>query len=181
MTNYNPGTPGGATPPGGRGGAPFGVSPLGRAESDFHLTDYRVLAETSSYAEAQRLVDTLSDERFPVQNTRIIGTDLELVEQVVGRRTNATAALAGAASGVWWGLFIGLALALFQADANVWQVILTTATIGAGWGAGFAFVAHLSKGGKRDFSSMTATRARHYEVQVRAPHLNEAARILGIS
>jgi len=66
-----------------------------------------------SYAEAQRAVDYLSDNKFPVENTSIIGSDLRMVEQITGRLTWARAALAGAASGAWFGLFVGLLLGLF--------------------------------------------------------------------
>ena len=38
-----------------------------------------------SYERAQAAVDHLSDEKFPVENVTIIGSDLRQVEQVLGR------------------------------------------------------------------------------------------------
>lgn len=54
------------------------------------MTDYRMLAEVEDYKQAQFLVDGLSDAGFPVEHTRIIGTELETVEDVRGRRTVAS-------------------------------------------------------------------------------------------
>ena len=63
------------------------------------------------YDEAQRAVDYLSDEQFPVQNCMIVGTELKQIERVTGRLTYGKAAVAGAAlSGLWFGLFVGLIL-----------------------------------------------------------------------
>ena len=58
-----------------------------------------VLAEFKDYLQAQRLVDRLSDEKFPVEHVRIVGLGISSVEQVTGRMTKGKAALAGAAGG----------------------------------------------------------------------------------
>ena len=60
-----------------------------------------VLREFDTYAEAQALVDRLSDAGFPVQNVRIVGEGVRIVEQVTGRMTKGKAALLGAAGGAW--------------------------------------------------------------------------------
>ena len=67
-----------------------------------------VIASVSNYAEAQQLVDTLADRNFPVEHVDLVGSDLHLVEHVIGRLTTARAALGGAISGAWLGLLIGL-------------------------------------------------------------------------
>ena len=51
------------------------------------------------YLEAQRVVDYLSDNDFPVQNIAIVGTELRSVERVTGRLTRGNVAAAGAMSG----------------------------------------------------------------------------------
>jgi len=38
----------------------------------------------ATYAEAQRAVDFLSDEHFPVQNVTIVGNGLQMVERSPG-------------------------------------------------------------------------------------------------
>lgn len=138
-----------------------------------------ILRETTSYAEAQAIVDKLSDRGFAVENVRIVGTGLRSVEQVMGRMTNGKAAGAGAASGAWFGLFIGLLFGLFASGVNWWGLILGGLIFGAVWGAIFGYIAHWSTRGKRDFSSIKTFEASNYEVHVNAPFFEEASRVLG--
>src|SRR2546423_15697768 len=65
-----------------------------------------------TYAEAQRAVDYLSDQQFPVQQVTIVGVDLMQVERVTGRLTWPKVLGGGVISGAWLGLFIGLVLTL---------------------------------------------------------------------
>ena len=58
-----------------------------------------VLREYTTYDEAQRMVDGLSDAGFPVERVRIIGHDMYSVEQVTGRLTKGRAALLGVGGG----------------------------------------------------------------------------------
>jgi hypothetical protein len=129
------------------------------------------------YASAQRTVDFLSDNGFPVEQTAIVGTDLKMVENVLGRLTTARAALAGAASGAWFGLLIGLLIGIFSASAW-WRVLIAAIVIGAVWGAIFGGIAHAATGGRRDFSSRTSLQAGHYAVNVGEDHAEEARLML---
>ena len=129
------------------------------------------------YALAQRAVDYLSDNAFPVDRTAIIGTDLRLVERVLGRMTVARAALAGAASGAWFGLLVGLLIALFSTASWGW-LILAGLVIGAAWGAIFGAVAHAMTGGQRDFASTSRIEAAQYAVVVQTDHADEARALL---
>ena len=130
-----------------------------------------------TYAAAQEAVDRLSDNKFPVEHTAIVGTDVRLVERVLGRMTVGRAALAGAASGAWFGLFLGLLFSLFS-EANWLAVILAGLFIGALWGAVFGAVAHAATGGRRDFTSTRSLEASHYAVTVSAEHAEQARQIL---
>ncbi|HEY7177022.1 MAG TPA: general stress protein [Micromonosporaceae bacterium] len=130
-----------------------------------------------NYADAQRAVDYLSDNGFPVQQTAIIGTDLRLVETVTGRLTVWRAALAGIASGAWFGLFFGLILGIFV-NVNWWAVILSTILIGAAWGAIFGAIAHATTGGRRDFSSRSSLQAGQYAVTATADVADQARHML---
>ena len=47
------------------------------------------------YAAAQKAVDFLSDNEFPVENCMIVGTDLKQVERITGRLTTGKVALGG--------------------------------------------------------------------------------------
>lgn len=130
-----------------------------------------------NYADAQRAVDHLSDNGFPVEHASIVGTDLRLVERVLGRMTVARAALAGAASGAWFGLLIGLLFSIFAVTS--WLIaIMAGVLIGAAWGAIFGAVAHGMTGGRRDFTSTRSLQARQYAVVVDAEHSDQARHML---
>lgn len=135
-----------------------------------------LLATFSDYLEAQRLVDRMSDDGFPVESVRIIGDGVRTVEQVTGRMTRGRAAVAGAASGAWFGVFIGLLFGLFTAGAAWLWLLLVSLVIGAFWGAVFGFVAHWSTRGRRDFSSVMTLQAQRYEVHVDQAMAARAAR-----
>ncbi|WP_238017687.1 general stress protein [Dactylosporangium sp. AC04546] len=131
------------------------------------------VARFADYASAQQAVDYLSDNGFPVQRTSIIGTDLRLVENVLGRLTVGRAAAAGALSGAWFGLFLGIVFTLFS-DSSWLAVLLSSILIGALWGAIFGATAHAMTGGRRDFTSRSSLQAGQYAVQVDAEVADEA-------
>ena len=135
------------------------------------------VATYPDYVSAQRAVDYLSDNKFPVQQTAIVGTDLRLVENVLGRLTVGRAALAGAASGAWFGLFIGLLFGIFS-DSNWFAVIIVTVLIGAVWGTIFGAIAHATTGGRRDFTSRSTLQASQYAVMVDADVAAQARQLL---
>jgi hypothetical protein len=171
---------GGFTNPGGynTGGSPFPPGPGGPiappAGTEVPGVPAAVTVATyPNYADAQRAVDYLSDNNFPVENTAIIGTDLRLVENVTGRVTVARAALAGAASGAWFGLFFGLIIDIFT-NANWWGVLIAAILIGAAWGAIFGAYAHAATRGQRDFSSRSSLQASQYAIIVAADKADEA-------
>jgi len=130
-----------------------------------------------TYAEAQRAVDHLADEKFPVENLAIVGTDLRQVERVTGRMTWAKAALGGLASGAWIGLFVGLLIGLFTDDG--WGQIILFSVL---WGALFmlilALVGYAATGGRRDFTSQNVTIAAHYEIFCQHQHAERARELL---
>src|SRR5215208_1915119 len=137
------------------------------------------VATYNSYEDAERAVDYLSDNGFPVENAQIVGSNLHLVEQVTGRVTSGRAALAGAGSGAWFGLFIGLLVGLFTTGPTWAGLVLGGLLIGAVWGAIFGFVAHWMTRGQRDFSSVSSLVAGRYDVTVRPTHAERARELLG--
>jgi hypothetical protein len=135
------------------------------------------VATYDDYADAQRAVDFLADNRFPVDRVTIIGLDLRLEERVVGRLTVARAALAGAGTGAWFGLLIGLLLGLFTSEGWLWVVLIGVGA-GALWGAIFGAIAHALTGGRRDFASVSAIRADRYAVLVEPEYADQAVDLL---
>jgi hypothetical protein len=139
----------------------------------------QTIASFASYAEAQRAVDYLSDNGFPVENITIVGSDLRQVERVLGRLTKWKAALAGAGSGAWFGALIGLLLSLFADSGTAVVVILLWGLLyGAIFGAVFGFIAHLFTFGERDFSTLGLTVATRYELYCVPEHAARAGELL---
>ena len=118
----------------------------------------------SSYADAQKAVDFLSDEKFEVQNLAIVGTELKSVERVLGRRTWSTVILAGVQSGISTGLLVALVILIFLKPANFFLLLLVAMVIGIGLAVAFGALGYAATRGKRDFTSVTQTVATKYEV-----------------
>lgn len=143
------------------------------------LAARELVGSYAEYNDAQRAVDFLSDEKFPVERSAIIGSDLRLVEFVVGRLNYGRAALAGAASGAWFGLLIGLFLGLFTPGLDsLLAVLLWGLVLGALAGAAFGLAGHAMTGGKRDFLSQRQLAAARYDVVVDSEFANEARTVL---
>ncbi|MEU1688816.1 general stress protein [Micromonospora sp. NPDC005707] len=173
---WRPGMPGSDNLPSGPGGRP--LPPSGDGHGPQAGPPTVTIGSYPDYPSAQRVVDYLADNRFPVERTAIVGTNLTLVETVMGRLTTGRAALVGAGTGAWFGLFIGLLFGIFTAG-NWIAVILVGLVIGAIWGAVFGAVAHAMTGGQRDFTSASSLRASQYAVTVDADVAEQARQLLG--
>lgn len=145
------------TSPSGRAGRP-GLNPM-------RLEFPQSLAVYDDYAQAQKTVDFLSDEEFPVENCMIVGTDLKRIERITGRLTTGRVAAGAAASGAWFGLFIGVIFSLFT-DANGFATIVSSALFGVAFFVIWALIGYGMTRGQRDFQSVTAVVATRYEVLV---------------
>ena len=115
-----------------------------------------------TYAEAQRAVDYLSDQQFPVQQVTIVGVDLMQVERVTGRLSWPKVLGGGVLSGAWLGLFIGLLLGVFT--RSPWAVLPTGLIAGVFFGLITSAVPYAMARGTRDFSSTMQLVAGRYDV-----------------
>ena len=135
-----------------------------------------VLRECSSYAEAQKVVDALSDDGFAVENLTIVGEGLNSVEQVVGRLNWGKVLLQGVLGGGVNGVIIALLLSFFvRIDApGLFGLLAYGFVIGAIIGLIFRSVAYAASGGKRDFQSVGSVQASRYVVLVTDEHAADA-------
>jgi hypothetical protein len=154
-------------------------SGLSQVRARLNLEYPMSLGTFDRYEEAQKLVDTLSDREFPVQNCLIVGTDLKQLERITGRLTWGRVLLGGALSGIWLGLFVGLIFALFAAQGGVVGIVLSTVVFGALFGLAWAAVTYALTGGRRDFSSVSLIVPSKYEVLVEHKFAQQAREILG--
>lgn len=132
----------------------------------------------STYEEAQRAVDYLADNDFPVQEVTIVGVDLMLVERVIGRLSWSRVLGGGAASGAWFGLFVGLIMSIFTAQGNWLGPVLVGLGTGIVFGLVFAAVGYASTRGRRDFSSASQLVAGRYDVLAQPRHAEEGRNML---
>ena len=141
-------------------------APAGRGPAHPLRLEYpQSLAVYDDYAQAQRAVDFLADQEFPVEQCMIVGTDLKRIERITGRLTTGRVALGGLVSGVWIGLFVGLIFVLFTEESAL-GMLLSTTIIGALFGVIWALLGYAMTRGQRDFSSVTQVVATRYEVLV---------------
>ena len=124
------------------------------------------VATYDNYSDAERAVDHLSDNGFPVERTAIVGTGLKTVEQIAGRLTTGRAAVVGAGQGAMVGLLFGLLFGLFFDGPAFFGVVLYGLVAGALFGAIFGAIGQAMQGGRRDFASIRSMQAESYEVQV---------------
>ncbi len=156
----------------------FGPGPRNRAASVPTPPTGRRIATYATYLAAQRAVDFLSDREFPVQHVTIVGTNLQMVERVTGRLTYGRVAAAGAATGAWFGLFVGLLLSLFAPGNSMVGTVLPALVIGAGFGILFGVLSYAFTGGRRDFTSTSQVVASQYALLCAADHAAAAEQLL---
>lgn len=141
----------------------------------------QVIATFDTYADAERAVDFLSDQRFPVQRVAIVGRDLEYVEQVLGRLNYGGAALRGAASGGLVGALIGWIFGIFN-----WVEPLITGLVLAGYGivigvvlgAIMGLLMHALQQGRRDFHAVSGLVPQQFDVVADVEVADQALQLL---
>ena len=124
-----------------------------------------VLGTYDTYLEAQSVVDRLSKADFEVAKLSIVGNDLKTVERVTGKQTYGRAAIAGAASGAWLGLFLGLIFTLFTPPSTqTFGIVGAALLMGAGFGMIFSIVTYTISRRRRDFTSTHQVLASNYQI-----------------
>jgi hypothetical protein len=138
---------------------------------------WNAVARYPTYEGAQAGVDRLAKDGFPVEQLSIVGSDLQLVENIIERMTRRKAAGSGAASGAWFGLLLGVLFGIFASGTGFIAAICLGVLAGAAWGALFGLVAYAATDGRRDFTSLQSISASHYDV-IATPGTVERARIM---
>ena len=134
------------------------------------------VASYPTYAEAQRAVDFLSDNQFPVQQVTIVGVDLMQVEKVIGRLTWGKVLGTGILSGAWLGVFIGLLLGILTGHLGSGLVYAVPA--GIVFGLITSAIPYAMSKGTRDFSSTMQLVAGRYDVLCEPPNAEQARDML---
>ncbi|WP_255482069.1 general stress protein [Pseudarthrobacter sp. NBSH8] len=157
-------------------GAPKAGGPSGPDDARTVPTGDTVGSYTS-YLDAQKAVDYLADQQFPVHMVSIVGNELKMVERVTGRLSYPRVALSGALSGMWFGLFVGVMLSFFAPSPGYFS-ILASVLMGAAFFMLFGIVTYAMQRGKRDFTSTSQVVATNYDVVVSVEAAHDARRLL---
>ena len=139
-------------------------NPIAANQALFKLEYPQSLGVFDSYPDAQKAVDHLADNNFPVGNLAIVGTDLRLVERVTGRRTWGTTLGQGVMSGLSTGFIVAIFMMILFPSPNFLGQLLTALVIGVAIGLLFAVLGYALSRGQRDFTSVTQTVATKYEL-----------------
>ena len=153
--------------------SPHGVNSI----SPNGLPRGELLGRYTSYLDAQKLVDYLADNDFPVASVSIVGNDVRTVERVTAKLSYPKVALAGAAQGGMMGLFVGLLLSLFGGGGYGMYQILSSIGLGMAIWMIAGVVSYSTRRGKRDFASSSQFVATSFDVVVDFEHA-QAARTL---
>lgn len=158
---------GGPSSLGGMTQDPFGraaTTPRTATSSMFDLAYPQSVGVFATYPAAEKAVDYLADNGFPVGNLAIVGTDLRTVERVIARKTWRTVLGQGAMQGASTALILFLLLWLFVPGANVIALLISAVAFSIFVSMGFAALAYSVSRGARDFTSVQQTVATRYEV-----------------
>jgi hypothetical protein len=141
----------------------------------------RAVATYATHDDAERAVEYLADNRFPIEHLAIVGRDLRVVEQVTGPLGPGDAVVRGAVTGAITGILIGWLFALFS-----WFDPL----VSAGWlifdgfwfgtivGAVMGLLIFWAARGRRSFEAVPAMVAQFYDIVVDDLYAEDAARML---
>lgn len=148
---------------------------LGGMELEYPMS----LRVYDKYADAEYAVDYLAGQGFPVEDVEIVGTELRSIERLTGRLTRGKVAAAGALSGLWIGVFVGVVFSLFS-EQNPLVFLVTTSLLGAVFGLVWSqlFYSTTTRHGRRDFLSASQIVATKYEVLVEHKHAAHGREVL---
>jgi hypothetical protein len=141
----------------------------------------RVVASYAGYRDAEKAVNYLADNRFPVERVAIVGRELELVQQVTGRLTAVDAAARGALTGAVTGVLIGWLFAIFTwfdpRIASGW-LIIDGLWFGALVGILMGLVMYLVTKSRRRFDAISTMQPKYFDIAVDELYADDAARML---
>jgi hypothetical protein len=141
-----------------------------------------VVASYASYRDAEKAVDYLAENKFPIEHVLIVGRDMQFVEQVTGKMSPTDAAVRGAAVGGLTGLLIGWLFALFSwFDPTIaWGwLVFDGLWFGMLVGGAIGLISYFVMSPERRFESISGMRPMYFDIAVDEQYAADAARMLG--
>ncbi|AOZ72314.1 hypothetical protein BK816_02530 [Boudabousia tangfeifanii] len=133
------------------------------SKSAKQLPNGTVVASFKSHDQAQQALSVLAEAGFPVQTVSVVGTDLKLIEQVIGRITFGKVMAASGAQGIWLGFMMAL-IAIAVSPQPSWNTFALAMLIGLIGGLLFGVVAYFMRAKQAQVVSQSQVYAASYEV-----------------
>lgn len=136
------------------------------------------VAVYDTYQAAASAIDTLVEREFPVDKVSVIGSELRSIERITTGLSYPKAALSGLASGLWFGLFLGLIMVIWSPTSGL-NYLFAALVLGAGFGiiSGVATYAFTRR--YKNYQSTNAVVATKYSLVVAPEVAGQAQAILG--
>lgn len=123
------------------------------------------VAAYKRYEEATRAVEVLNEGGFPINAVTVVGSDLHMVERVLGKLTPARVALSGAGQGLTWGLLMGLFAMLLLPETGT-LIAIVAVCVGILGGVLLAVLTWAFSRNRRSFAARSSLAASHYSILV---------------
>ena len=138
------------------------------------------VASFSAYEPAQKAVSRLIAADIPARDIAIVGQGLRSIERITGRLGYAAAARSGAINGVLLGLLFSAILVIGTPSVPI-QAFVGVLFVGIALGMLLSIITYSVMRRRRDYASVTAVVADHYEVTVAAGSIHRARQVIGSS
>lgn len=137
--------------------------------------DRPVVGSYDTYEQAREAVAFLAGNDVAAHRVGIVGENLRLKDNVLGRMTAPRAAGVGAALGAWFGLPSSLPVLL---AAGPWAALLAGVVFGALLGAVFGLTAYWTARGRGDLPAGRSLVAARYDVVADVAVADDARNLL---
>lgn len=134
------------------------------------------VASYRTYEEAAAAVDVLVAADFPVASVDIVGSDLHMVESVLGKLTPARVAASGAGRGLTWGLLLAM-MTMLMAPGSPVIIPMLAIVMGIVAGIVISVISWSANRGGRNFSARAQLVAGRYAILV-SEQTDQAFRLL---
>lgn len=132
-----------------------------------------------THEEVQSTIAYLAENGFNVRNLSIVGSDVKIVETVMGLSSWAQVAGRGALMGAWLGLILGLLMSFFGGDQALQSgSLLPGLIIGIGLGILWGIVSRALGGRKNSVIARPQVVAAEFQLLCDPLQVNEARGIL---
>lgn len=138
------------------------------------------VATYKKYEGAQKAVSTLIEKNVPARDIAIVGSGLRSIEKVTGKLGWGRAALQGAINGTIMGLLFAAFVVIWSPGSDI-ALLGGILLVGVSVGMMFRVIGYMIVRRRRDYASIMAVAAEHYEVTVSAQHTTSAREALGTS